>query len=243
MNSPLNILIVEDSIDDAQIVMLQLEQEGLTANCRRVDSEAEFIAALDPPPDLILSDFAMPHFDGLHALRIVRERALDIPFILISGKIGEEVAVEAMKQGADDYLMKDRLTRLGPAIKNALNQKRLRAEKARADLALRHSEERYRSIFRTTPVSIWEEDFTEVKALLDDLRAQGITDFRAHLKDHPEFAEYAVQMVKIVDVNETTLRLYGAKDKTELLGSLERFVEPHKFHEELIAFAEGKTHF
>ncbi|MEP6896572.1 MAG: PAS domain S-box protein, partial [Chloroflexota bacterium] len=242
MNSPLNVLFVEDSADDAQLVMLQLEQEGLTANCRRVDSEAEFIAALDPPPDLILSDFAMPHFDGLHALRIVRERPLDIPFILISGKIGEELAVDAIKQGADDYIMKDRLGRLGSAVKSVLNQKRLRAEKARADLALRHGEERYRNIFQTVPVSIWEEDFTEVKTLLDNLRAQGVTDFRAHLKDHPELAEHAIQMVKVVDVNETTLRLYGAKDKAELLGDLEKFLAPDDFHEELIALAEGKTY-
>lgn len=242
MNSPLNILFVEDSADDAQLVMLQLEQNGLIANCHRVDSEAEFIAALDPTPDLILSDYSLPGFNGPRALQIIRERALDIPFILISGTIGEEVAVEAMKQGADDYLMKDRLTRLGPAIKSALNRKRLREEKIRADLALRHSEERYHNIFQTAPVSIWEEDFTEVKALLDNLRAQGVTDFRAHLKDHPELAEHAVQMVKVVDVNETTLRLYGAKDKTELLGDLGKFLGPDEFHEELIALAEGKTY-
>ena len=92
MNNPLNVLFVEDSPDDAQLVMLQLEQDGLMANCRRVDTEAEFTTALDPPPDLILSDYSLPGFNGPRALQIIRERALDIPFILISGTIGEEVA-------------------------------------------------------------------------------------------------------------------------------------------------------
>jgi len=122
MNAPLNVLMAEDSPDDAQLILFQLEQEGLEVEHRRVDSEAAFRAALDQPPDLILSDFAMPRFSGLQALRIVKERGLDIPFILISGTIGEEIAVEAMKLGADDYLMKDRLARLGSAIQSVLNK-------------------------------------------------------------------------------------------------------------------------
>jgi len=150
MDTPLQILLVEDSPDDAQLVMLQLEQDGLEAEFRWVDTEAAFRAALASPTDLILSDFAMPHFNGLQALKIVKELALDIPFILVSGTIGEEVAVEAMQHGADDYLMKDRLTRLGPAIQRALDQKQLREEKARADAALRDSEARFRSLIENS---------------------------------------------------------------------------------------------
>lgn len=243
MNTPLRILLVEDSPDDAQLVMLQLEQDGYEPEVRRVETEDTFTAALDPPPDLILSDFAMPRFNGLRALRILKERTLDVPFILISGTIGEDIAVDAMKQGADDYLMKDRLTRLGPAIQNALNQKRLRQEKALADIALRNSEARYRNIFQTVPVSIWEEDFTEVRAAVDELRARGVTDFRAYVEDHADFVRWAVQMVKVLDVNETTLHLYKIRDKTELLGNLEKFLAPDDFREELIAFAEGKTYY
>ena len=243
MNDLLHILLVEDTPDDATLIMLQLEQDGLEAEYQRVDSEAALTAALDPPPDLILSDYALPGFSGLRALQIVKERGLDIPFILISGTIGEDVAVNAMKQGADDYLMKDRLARLGPSIQNALNQKHLRKEKARADAALRQSEARYRDIFKTAPVSIWEEDFTEVHAALEELRAQGVTDFRTYLKDHPEFVERAIQMVKVLDVNETALHLYNVKDKTELLGNLVKFLSPGDFLEELTAFAEGKTYF
>ncbi|HCR71487.1 MAG TPA: hypothetical protein DIW23_08600 [Anaerolineae bacterium] len=146
MKSPLNILLVEDSLDDAQLILLHLEQEGIEVEYQRVETETDFVAALDSPPDLILSDFAMPQFSGLQALKILKERGLDIPFLLVSGTIGEEVAVEAMKQGADDYLMKDRLMRLGTSIQIALNQKRLRDEKKQADMALRHNEARFRSL-------------------------------------------------------------------------------------------------
>ena len=154
MNGTLHILMAEDSPDDAQLILLQLEQEGWEVEYRRVDTEAAFIASLDPPPDLILSDFSMPRFSGLQALRIVKERELNIPFILISGTIGEEIAVEAMRLGADDYLMKDRLGRLGSAIQSVLNKRQLGEEKARADIALRDSEARFRSLIENSSEEI-----------------------------------------------------------------------------------------
>ena len=144
--TPLRILLVEDSPDDAKLIMLRIEQEGLIAEYQRVDNEADFTAALDSPPNLILSDYALPQFNGLHALRILKENGLDIPFILVSGAVGEDVAVDAIKQGADDYVMKDRLARLGSAVRHALEQKRLREEKMRADDALKASELRFRSL-------------------------------------------------------------------------------------------------
>jgi len=112
-----------------------------------------------------------------------------------------------------------------------------------AEEALRESEKRYRNIFQTAAISIWEEDYSEVRMALDELRAQGVTDFRGYLAEHPDFAQGAAQKVKVLDVNEATFKLYGAKDKTELLGSLEKFVSPDNLYEELIAFAEGKTYF
>ncbi len=147
MTIPLRILFVEDSPDDAQLIMLQLEREGLDAEFQRVDTEAAFLAALALTPDLILSDYSLPKFNGLRALHLLKERGVDIPFILISGTVGEELAVDAIKQGADDYLMKDRPARLGTAIEHALEQKRLREEKRRADESLRESEARFRTIF------------------------------------------------------------------------------------------------
>ncbi|MBI4841866.1 MAG: GAF domain-containing protein, partial [candidate division NC10 bacterium] len=103
-------------------------------------------ACLDPGLDIILADYSLPQFDALRALRLLQERGLDIPFIVVTGSIGEEMAVECIKRGAADYLLKDRLARLGLAITHALEQERARDEKRRAEEALRESEERYRRI-------------------------------------------------------------------------------------------------
>ena len=123
-SNPLRILYIAGSPDDEQAVTRQLEQGGLIANLQTVDNETDFIAALALPPDLILSDYSLSQFSGLQALGILKEHQPDIPFILISDVSGEDTAVDAIKQGADDYLMKNRLERLVPAIQRSLEQKR-----------------------------------------------------------------------------------------------------------------------
>ncbi len=119
-------------------------------------------------------------------------------------------------------------------------------ERLQAEQALGQSEERYRSIFETAAVSIWDEDFSALKAALDDLKTQGITDMRAYLNDHPEFVAQAAQMVNVRDVNAATLRIFEAKSKADLLGSLDKVFTPESlqnFSEEMIAIAEGQTYF
>lgn len=116
------------------------------------------------------------------------------------------------------------------------------SERKQAELKLRESEERFRKIFQTISVSIWEEDFTEAKAMVDDLLVQGVTDFPAYFDTHPEFVERALHHTQVVDVNETTLRLYGADDKSELLGSLENIVTPQNFLQELGVLSQGLPH-
>lgn len=147
MGRPLQILIVEDNPSDAELVLRELRRAGFEPNWRRVDTEAEYCRHLHPGLDVILSDFAMPQFDGLRALDLLGERGLEVPFILVSGTIGEETAVNAMKHGAADYLLKDRLARLGPAVNQALTQSRLRQERRKAMETVRGSEERLRRIF------------------------------------------------------------------------------------------------
>jgi PAS domain S-box-containing protein len=120
------------------------------------------------------------------------------------------------------------------------------AERKRAEQALRESEERYRNIFQTAGVSIWEEDFSEVKAAIDDLKARGVANFRQYLAEHPEFVRQAVAMVKVIDVNDVTVRMFGARSKEELLVSLHKIFLPEtqeEFAAELIAIAEGRTFF
>jgi len=158
MATPLNILIAEDSPADAELMMAQLRHDGYDPQWRRVETEADFLAELKKTPDIVLSDYAMPQFSGLRAAQLTQESGLNIPFILISGTVGEDAAVEAMKCGATDYLLKDRIIRLGSAVQRALEQKRLRDEHKRAEEALRRSREEFKDLFDNAPVGFHEID-------------------------------------------------------------------------------------
>ncbi len=130
MALPLRLLHLEDNPSDAELVLHTLQRAGFEPKFTRVDTEQDYRDHLEPAPEIILADFSMPRFDSLRALEIMQARNLDIPFIIVAGTIGEECAVQVMQRGATDYVIKDRLARLGPAVTNALAKKRLR-DKAR----------------------------------------------------------------------------------------------------------------
>ena len=165
MKRPLRVLLVEDRDSDAEIVLRELRNGGFAPEWERVETEAGFLDSLQRDFDIILSDYSMPQFDGLRALALVKRRAPEIPFILVSGTMGEETAVAAMKQGATDYLLKDRLARLGPAVSRALEQTGLRRHKARAEEVSRESEERFRQLAENIQEVFWLTDPTK-KAIL-----------------------------------------------------------------------------
>ncbi len=146
MSIPLQIVVLEDHPADAELIIYELSRAGYKPNWQRVETEVDYLAQLNLRPDLVLADYFLPQFNAPQALRLLQERGLDIPFIVVSGMIDEDLAVSIIKQGATDYILKDRLARLGPAVKQALEQKRLRNEKQRVEAALRESEERFRSL-------------------------------------------------------------------------------------------------
>jgi PAS domain S-box-containing protein len=148
-------LLVEDNPVDAELVLRELRRAGFDLEANLVDTESEFLNHLHAELDVILSDYAMPQFSGLRALELVNERGLDVPFILISATIGEEMAVAAMKLGAADYLLKDRLGRLGQAVEQALERKRIRDERKRAEEELRITHQQLRHLLAHSPAVIY----------------------------------------------------------------------------------------
>ena len=134
----IRILLVEDDQDDATLVERRLRRDGLNFEMERVDTADAMSAALQRQPwDVVLSDFTMPHFSGLHAFALLRERARGIPFIFVSGTVGETIAVKAMKRGAADYLLKGDLARLAPAIQREVRERAAREAQTQTERELR----------------------------------------------------------------------------------------------------------
>lgn len=151
MTAPLRVLLVEDSVDDALLVRRALRHGGLDVDMVRVDSLAALAAELDRHWDVVISDFSLCGFTGLEALTLCRAGGLDLPFILISGTIGEKAAAAVMKVGASNYVMKHDLTRLAPAILRELNEAALRADLRRAEVQLIESERRFHAFMDAGP--------------------------------------------------------------------------------------------
>ncbi|MEI8234165.1 MAG: response regulator [Verrucomicrobiota bacterium] len=133
---PLNVLIVEDRASDAQLMLHELQNAGFDPQWKRVETEAEYLAQLSPRFDLILSDFHLPAFNAWEALRLLNDHRLDVPFIVVTGSVGEEVAMKLVRAGAADYLLKDRLARLGEAVRQAITLRHFRHQKTAAEEAI-----------------------------------------------------------------------------------------------------------
>ncbi len=170
MKDKLRVLHLEDDQIHANLAQVLLAEDGIECNVALVATEADFVAALDAGQiDLILADFILSGFNGMIALTMVRERFPDLPFIFLTGAMGEEVAIEAMKHGATDYVLKNRLSRLAPAFRRALRESGERSERKKAEEALRraeeelrHSNEMFRAIIQASPLAIFllKEDGT-----------------------------------------------------------------------------------
>ncbi len=152
MSHPLRVLLVEDTEDDAALVLRALQRGGYDVTFERVQSAESMSAALERERwDAIVSDYSMPGFDAPSAFRLFRERGGDIPFIIVSGTVGEEVAVEAMKLGVHDYLLKGKLTRLVPAIERELRDAADRQARRKAELAAVATEAKFRRLVEGAP--------------------------------------------------------------------------------------------
>lgn len=173
--------MLEDNEADAELVGHTLRRGGLVFSSDRVDTRADFIRALErAPPDLILSDYSLPSFDGYAALASAQEICPDVPFIFVTGTLGEEVAIETLKQGATDYVLKHRLSRLVPSVQRALREAAERRERRRAEEQLRESHQQLRAL-SVYLQHVREEERIRIAREVHDELGQALTGLKLQL--------------------------------------------------------------
>src|SRR5580704_4496123 len=167
MKSPLRILHLEDNPADALLVRDQLANDELAAEIHHVSNREDFVKALhDEQWDLVLADYKLPDYNGLDALKLVRKKFPHLPFILMSGTIGEQAAIESLKAGATDYILKQKRDRLPSAVRRAVSEAGERMRREAAEEELRRSEKQYRLLFEGNPHPMWVFDL-ETLAILE----------------------------------------------------------------------------
>src|SRR4051812_16031074 len=175
LKKEIHILMLEDNPTDSELAGHTLRRGGVKFTSTRVETEQDFIHELEKnPPDLILSDYALPGFDGYAALEIAKKRCPLTPFIFLTGTMGEEVAIETLKSGATDYVLKHRLARLVPSVHRALREAQERAERRRAEAQLRESHEQLRAL-SVYLQHVREEERTRIAREVHDELGQALT--------------------------------------------------------------------
>lgn len=170
MTKLLRVLMVEDSIADSEIILYELKKARLRIESKIVSSKPDFLREIvDFNPDIILSDFSMPSFDGLSALKITKKIRPEVPFVFVSGTIGEERAIEALKCGATDYILKDHLNGLIPKIKRALKEAKERMDKQEAERKLKKSQRNLTEAQRVAKMGNWEHDLITNEVTWSDM--------------------------------------------------------------------------
>ena len=185
MENQLRILILEDVPSDAELVERELRKGGVAFSAKHVATEESFVTELENfEPNLILADYSLPSFDGISALSIVQERCPEVPFVFVSGAIGEELAIETLKKGATDYVLKQRMSRLVPSVRRALREAEEHAGRQRAEAALRRSEQKNRVLLQVN------------NAIIANLDREGL------------FGSISQALREVVPFDRTTLALY-----------------------------------
>jgi signal transduction histidine kinase len=235
VKNAIRILMLEDSATDADLIGHALRRGGIVFSAEQADSRATFLRELRAaPPDLILSDYSLPSFDGYAALAIAKQECPDVPFIFVTGTLGEEVAIETLKKGATDYVLKQRLSRLVPSVLRALREAEDRAQRRRAEEELRQSYQQLRALSvylqhvrEEERIRIAREIHDELGQVLTGLRLQ-LTWLAKHLPPRPAalhekarlIAQRIDETIQIVRRIATELRP-GILDNMGLLAALE----------------------
>jgi signal transduction histidine kinase len=228
MKKQIHILMVEDDEADAALEQRNLQKGGLHFSLVRVQTESDYIRELSRnPPDVILSDYSMPGFDGYAALNIAKNQHPEIPFIFVTGTMGEEVAIETLKNGATDYVLKMRLTRLVPAVNRAMREAQERRDRLQAEVQLRESHKQLRSL-SVYLQHVREEERTRIAREVHDELGQALTSCKLeaswlahHLpRNLKEYAEKAEKLSTDIDSTIQTVRRIATELRPGILDHL-----------------------
>lgn len=222
------ILMIEDDIADAELVKFALREAGLAFDLRCVDNQDDFLEELQHgDPDIILSDYALPSFDGLSALRLAKQRRPELPFIFVTGTLGEELAIETLKNGATDYVLKTRLSRLVPAVHRARREAEERVERQEAEEKLRESHEQLRALSIYLQ-HVREEERTRIAREVHDELGQELTGLKFDLsnlgvrlpRDQRQFQDPVKAMLGQIDAIIQTVRRISTELRPSVLDDL-----------------------
>jgi signal transduction histidine kinase len=228
MDEKLRILHLEDVEEDAELVRHELQRAGLVAVITRVDHRESFIHELGThPPDIILSDYSLPSFDGVQALSLAQSMVPDIPFIFVSGALGEDRAIELVKSGATDYLLKSRLGRIGTALRRALREVAERKQAALYQEQLRISNDQQRALTARLQ-SVREEERTRIARELHDELGQSLTALKLDVEwirrrlgpDPPEVMNKTASLISLIDATIQAIRRIAAELRPGILDDL-----------------------
>jgi signal transduction histidine kinase len=228
LKKEIHILMLEDNPMDSELAGHTLKRGGVKFTATRVETEEDFVRELDSnPPDLILSDYALPGFDGYAALDIAKKKAPHIPFIFVTGTMGEEVAIETLKNGATDYVLKHRLARLVPSVHRALREAGERAERRRAQEQLRESHEQLRAL-SVYLQHVREEERTRIAREVHDELGQALTSCKLDLSllanklptNQPSLKEKAKALSAHMDATIQTVRRIATELRPGILDHL-----------------------
>ena len=212
------ILLLEDNDSDAELLTRELRRAGLDFDIQRVETRDDYVRALrEQKPSLIISDYTLPGFDGLSALGFARQMLPASPFLFVSGTIGEERAIEALKRGATDYVNKDNLRRVGPAVKKALAEAQESARRSEADKALREAEERYQNLVELSPDAI----MTVSGGVITFANKAALKLYRATRPEQLVGKQY-IDLVHEDSLGSLTVRLSGLQDYAQKHSSIEQ---------------------
>jgi two-component system cell cycle sensor histidine kinase/response regulator CckA len=246
MTEIVRVLIVEDLSTDAELAEREVSKVLPQSRFLCVETREEFLASIESfRPDMIISDYKLPYFDGMSALKIAQEHVPETPFIILTGSMNEETAVECMKAGAWDYVIKEHTKRLGPAVLAALEQKQLRTEKLRAEEALRQSERRYRLLFKNM-----QEGLAHCRIIIEGGKPQDFVylnvndSFRKMTRLEDPVGKKVTEILPgIRDSNPELFELFGRVCQSGIPETFETYVEPLGLWLAISVYSTAEDHF